>query len=180
VRRCAEADGSGGIALVKSDDRGANDARFASLLREREEKRQLRREAALAVRTAGGQLPHGGQLDLLAAELRARDLEVSPRPFLDVELDGILHPDLREQQERAELATEAAAQFAHELSTLAEGEARDERETETSTPDPSPQEMRKRKKPKKKGGRHRPLGGFPIAPDRARTTEIFRNCSGAS
>jgi hypothetical protein len=112
-------------------------------------------------------------LDLLSAELRARDLDAPPRPFLDMELDRIIHPDEREQRQRVEKASEIATGFAQELVDLLN---RDEREPVTNNPSPpeTPRSVQSRKgKPTRKVTQHRPQGGLPMMPDTRRTTEVL-------
>jgi hypothetical protein len=156
-----------------TDNGASSDPGFATLAREHERRRQLREEVAHAVRTVAGALRRESQLDLLAAELSSRGLDVPPRPFLDVELDDIVHPDERAQQERARRATDFATGFLQDLSTALSDNERHESVHEPSAPQPSRPGKPRHKSPKRKGTQHRPRGGLPMMPDRKRTTEVL-------
>jgi hypothetical protein len=160
------------------DQEGPRDAGSGAFAQEHERKRQLHKEVTEAVRTRAEGPSLEAQLDLLSAELRARDLDVAPRPFLDVELDRIIHPDEGEQRERVEKASEVATGFAQELVDLLDG---DEHEPVTNDPSPlePPRSGKSRKgKPRRKGTQHRPQGGLPMMPDTRRTTEVLLHDEG--
>ncbi len=161
-----------------SDQDPLRDAESGAFTREHERTRQLRKEVNEVVRTMAEGLPLEAQLDLLSAELRARDLDVRPRPFLDVELDRIIYPGEREQRERVEKASEVATGFAQELVDLPNGDEQERVDNDPSPSEPTRSGKSRKAKPRRKGTQHRPTGGLPMMPDRRRTTEVLLHDEG--
>lgn len=151
----------------------------ADFKRKAEERALQQEEVATAVREWATRASRYDQDELLAvliSELRARELKVVPRPFLDVRLDIILGSDRIDLNLVAEQTAEVAGDVANSLLQLFDGPGHGGSATEVpvgSTPylRPSPRRQRVHNG---KPGSHRHQGPVrPIFVDNARTTEVL-------
>jgi hypothetical protein len=156
--------------------RAGEHSEFARAVAQKERERSRRQAVNAAVRERAASLSRDEQLEILIAELQDNELDVPPRPIIDVMLDLMFHSDAEERQRVSDKAKEVATGFVRGLldpSDIPNGRIMDPKPEQTfkKTARGAPG-AGKHSKGRNQNRRRGTGGGIPMKHDHTRTTEI--------
>ncbi len=156
--------------------RAGADSAFAHAVEQRERERLRRQVVNAAVRERAANLSRDEQLEILSAELQDNELDVPPRPIIDVMLDLMFYFDAEEKQRLSDRGSEVATGFVKSLldpSEIPNGKIMDPKPEQPSKQTARGAPGAGRHSKGRNQNRHRGTGGgIPMKHDNTRTTEI--------